>query len=116
MSVTLNSKRLEWRDNLIFAGVDIDTAATHEIVAAVTGKTIYVYKLALRLNDSNTLTIQSGASAIDGMGDFVYGASGNFVYEDDTGRFPLPCTKGEAFQITLGSANGVVGGVWYTQE
>ena len=110
----MGQKLLEWRGRIQEASVDVATAATHELVAAVSGKTVRVYKIWLRLNAANNVTFKTGTTALHGRLD--YSASGEIIYDDPDGAFPITCTVSQAFNMTLTAAAQVSGRVWYTQD
>jgi len=110
------NRKLGWRDSVQEASIDTATAATLEVIAAVSGKTIRVYKIIAFCNAANTLTLKSGSTNL--MGVLSLGANTGFVLEDpsDDGQYPFTCASGAAFNLVIGSSQQVSGRVWYTQD
>jgi len=112
----MGNRRISWRDIIQETAIDLATAATHEIIAAVTGKTIRVYKIILFCNEDQQVTLLDGSTKLMGQCDFT-GNTG-FVLEDTSDGLMLPftCTASAAFNITLAQAQQTSGRVWYSQD
>lgn len=115
MSIEIGNKRKDWHDSLLMAGVNISTIDDHEIVAAITGKSVYIYRIWLRVDAANDITLKSEGTALDGMGTIDYGTSGEFTYEDSSGQFPIKFPEGQNAEISLSAAQKLSGLVWYAQ-
>ena len=96
------------------AVINVATAATHEIVAAVTGKKIQVRTIALTVGGEVNLTWLSAAVPISGAMDFG-GTSEPRGMCPNLGKYPLETTVSEALQLTLSAAIQVSGWVTYTE-
>jgi hypothetical protein len=110
----MGSRKLDWRGRITEVAVNITTATTTEVIAAVAGKTIRIYKIWLRLNGANNVDLKSATTALAGQ--LQYGNSGEIIYEDHSGNFPISCAAAEAFNLVTSAANGVSGRVWYTRD
>lgn len=97
------------------AVIDFATAATHEIVAAVTGKKIKIVNIMFTVAGETNLTFKSGTTAMSGAMDFG-GTDEPRGMVHHFGDFPLETTSGEAFQITSSGAVQVSGYVTYYTE
>lgn len=87
-----------------------NTAATHEVVAAVTGKRIIVTGYELTAGGTNTVVWKSASTALSGASDVV---SGTRLAQPLTDGFYLATAKGEALNITLSGAQKLAGYVNY---
>lgn len=100
-------------DGLLSATINIATSATHEIVAAVSGQKIYVFRMWWWAGGTVNATIKSGSTAMAGPIALIAQASPGW----DMSETPwFITTAGEAFQITLDAAVQVSGRVHYTQR
>jgi len=100
---------------ILKAIIDFNTAATHEIIAAVSGEVIKIKNIMLTVAGDTNLTFKSAANAISGALDFggtdePRGMVHNFA------DAPLAMTVSEAFQITSSGAVQVSGYVTYYTE
>lgn len=93
--------------------IDVDTIATHMIIAAIVGKKIRVICGNFNCSASNTLTFKSGTTALGRS----YKLSGNdtLVIDRNLPAYFLQTEVGEAFQIELGSAQQVSGSLNYIE-
>lgn len=93
------------------AVISAATAATHSIVAAVTGKVIKVYAINFICSAANTVNFENGTTDITGV--MSFGANGGMAPAVNPPAFLLKTSAGAAFQMTLGSAQQVSGWVSY---
>lgn len=97
------------------AVINFATAATHSIIAAVTGKKIKITNIMLTVAGETNLTFKSATTAISGALDFG-GTDEPRGMVHSLGDFPLETASGEAFQITSSGAVQVSGYVTYYTE
>jgi len=97
------------------AKIDFATAATHEIIAAVTDKKIKIANIMLTVAGETNLTFKSAATAISGALDFG-GTDEPRGMVHSLGDYPLCTETGEAFQITSSGAVQVSGYITYFTE
>lgn len=96
---------------LKFAVVDENTAASNEIVAAVTSKRIRVISFFLVCSAANTVTWQSATAGLTGA--MSLAANGGVSATSETGLFETDA--GEALNLLSGSAQQVSGAVAYIE-
>lgn len=97
---------------LIVVKIDFATAATHEVIAAVTAKKICITNLMLTVAGETNLTFQSNANELSG--DMDFGGTGEprgMVH--NFGDYPLETVAGEAFKIKSSGAVQVSGYITY---
>jgi len=94
------------------AVINIATAATHEIVAAVAGFKISIASIAFTVAGETNLTLCSAATPISGAMDFG-GTNEPRGLTHAPGEHPLQTETGEAFQVVNSSAVQVSGYVTY---
>ncbi|MBA7706351.1 hypothetical protein ES703_115203 [subsurface metagenome] len=99
----------------IVVKIDFATAATHEVVAAVTAKKIKITNLMLTVAGDTNLTFQSDANELSGDMDFG-GTSEPRGMVHSFGEHPLETVAGEAFKIKSSGAVQVSGYVTYYTE
>lgn len=97
------------------AVINIATAATHTIVAAVSGKKISIVALVFTVAGEVNVTLQSNATAISGAMDFG-GTDEPRGIAQVNGNYPLQTNTGEAFKMTLSAAIQVSGYVTYYED
>lgn len=97
------------------AVINVEGAATHEIVAAVAGKKISVRSYAFTVAGDTNITWLSGATAISGPMDFG-GADEPRGISHSPGNYPLETTAGEALKITSSAAILISGHLTYTED
>ncbi|MDP3598608.1 MAG: hypothetical protein Q8S75_16605, partial [Nitrospirota bacterium] len=97
---------------ILEAVINVATAADHDIVAAVAGQVIKVWKLALWSNGDQTLTIKDGATALAGAMDFAQG--GKLVLPKDADPW-FTLSVNSPFRLTITQAAQLSGRVYYTQ-
>ncbi len=102
-------------EDLSVANFDENTAATHEVVAAVAGKRVTVYEVWLTAAASTDVTFQSAATAKIGP---VAMAAGDIIDKPANEIIPfVVCEVAEAFNIVLGTGSArVTGWIRYIQE
>jgi hypothetical protein len=93
------------------AVISAATAATHSIIAAVTGKVIKVYAVHLVCSAANTVNFENGTTDTTGVMSFA--ANGGMTTAVNPPAYLLETAAGAAFQMTLGSAQQVSGWVAY---
>lgn len=93
------------------AVISKNTAATHEIIAAVTGKVIKVYAINIVCSAANTVNFENGTTDTTGVMSFA--ANGGMAAAVNPPAYLLKTAAGAAFQMTLGSAQQVSGWVAY---
>lgn len=96
----------------IVAKIDFSTAATHEVVAAVTAKKIKITNLMLTVGGDTNLTFQSDSNELSGDMDFG-GTNEPRGMVHSFGEHPLETVSGEAFKIKSSGAFQVSGYVTY---
>jgi hypothetical protein len=94
------------------AVINANTAATHEIIAAIPGKIIKIMNLSLTVGGETNLTLKSDTTAISGPMDFG-GESEPRGMVHHFGDFPLCMAEGEAFRIESSGAVQLSGYVTY---
>jgi len=94
------------------AVINIATAATHEIVAAVAGFKISIASIAFTVAGETNLTLCSAATPISGAMDFG-GTNEPRGLTHAPGEYSLQTVAGEAFQIINSAAIQVSGYVTY---
>lgn len=87
-----------------------NTAATHEVVAAVAGKRIIVTGYELTSGGTNTVTWKSASTSLSGASDV---AAGTRLGQPLTDGFYFATAAGEALNITLSGAQKLAGYVNY---
>jgi len=97
------------------AKIDAATAATHELIAAVSGSKISVVSLALTVAGEVNITFLSAATALSGAMDFG-GADEPRGIAHTFGDYPLQTAEGEAFNMLLSGAVQVSGMITYYLE
>jgi len=91
------------------------TAATHELIAAVSGSKISIVSLALTVGGEVNITFLSKATALSGAMDFG-GTDEPRGMTHHFGDCPLQTAEGEAFNMTLSAAVQVSGMITYYLE
>ena len=91
------------------------TAATHELIAAVSGSKISIVSLALTVGGEVNITFLSAATALSGAMDFG-GTDEPRGIAHSFGSCPLQTEEGEAFNMTLSTAVQVSGMLTYYLE
>lgn len=107
-------KHISRRGEMKSAVVNVATAATHAIVAAVTGKKIVIHRMFLVAGGEVAVTPKDGTTAYTGAMTLIKGVP--LVIDDATGFCPFEGTAATAFNLTLGGAVQVSGRVWYTED
>lgn len=97
------------------AVINFATAATHSIIAAVSGKKIKITNIMLTVAGETNLTLKSSTTAISGALDFG-GTDEPRGMAHHLGDHPLETLTGNAFQITSSGAVQVSGYVTYYAE
>lgn len=97
------------------AVISFATAASHSIVAAVTGKKIQLRSVALTVAGETNLTWKSGTTAISGAMDFG-GTDEPRGISHGLGKYPLETVAGEALVLASSGAVQVSGYITYTEE
>lgn len=107
------SSNLAFQDQrLKTAVISAASSGANEIVAAVTGKKIKVWRIMFVTDGAVTVIFKDGTTALSGTMSFA--ANGSLVL-DTTLDDPLyTTTAGNAFVATLGGAVGIRGTIWYT--
>ena len=95
---------------LIPVQIDFNTATDHELVAAIPGKTIYVYRFSFKALGAVSVQFKSGATPLSPL--IAYNAGEGWSEEFDTEAY-FSCAKGEALNVTLSAAQQVVGMLYY---
>lgn len=96
---------------LLFAPITAVTAATAEIVAAVTGKSIYVVGYTLVASGTVTITWKSATTALSGA--MALAAQTTVTAHGTLATPVLGTASGEALNLTLAQAVQVSGHVAY---
>jgi len=94
------------------AKIDAATAATHALIAAVSGAKISVVSLALTVAGDVNITFLSAATALTGAMDFG-GTDEPRGMTHHFGDYPLQTAEGEAFNMLLSAAVQVSGMITY---
>ncbi len=97
------------------AVINIEGAATHEIVAAVAGKKISVRSYAFTVAGDTNITWLSEAAAISGPMDFG-GTDEPRGISHSPGNYPLETAVGAALKITSSAAVLISGHLTYTED
>jgi len=97
------------------AVINENTAASNEIIAAVTGKKICIVNLVFTVGGEIDITLQSAGNALSGAMDFG-GTSEPRGFVSNHGDFPLKTVAGEAFNILMSTAVQLSGYVVYYEE
>lgn len=97
------------------AVIDIATAVTHTVVAAVAGKKIKVCNLMFTVGGEVNITLKSDTDALSGALDFG-GTDEPRGMTHHLGDYPLETATGKAFKITLSAAVQVSGYITYILE
>lgn len=100
---------------ILKAVIDIATATTHSIIAAVSTEKIHICNIMFTVAGEVNVTLKSAGNAITGALDFG-GTDEPRAMVHNFGDFPLICTVSEAFQILLSAAVQVSGYVTYYTE
>lgn len=100
---------------IISEAINFNTAATHEIVAAVTARKIKIVNLMFTVAGETNITLQSDANVLSGALDFG-GTDEPRGMAQHFGDAPLATVEGEAFKITSSGAVQVSGYVTYFTE
>lgn len=100
---------------ILNAVINIATAATHEIIAAVTGRKIKIVCLMFTVAGETNITLQSDTTLKSGALDFG-GTDEPRGMVTHFGIAPLETVSGEAFKMTLSAAVQVSGFVTYFTE
>lgn len=95
--------------------IDESTAATHEIIPAVTGKKICITNLMFTVAGETNITLQSDANVLSGPLD-LGGTDEPRGMVHSFGDNPLKTVAGEAFKITSSGAVQLSGYVTYFTE
>ena len=95
--------------------INFSTAATHSVVAAVTGKKIKITNILLIVAGETNITLLSAATPISGPMD-LGGTAEPRGFCSHFGDTPLETAEGEAFQITSSGAVQVSGCLTYFTE
>jgi len=101
---------------ILKAKIDFNTAATHEIIAAVSGEVIKIKNIMITVDGDTNLTFKSATTAISGALD-LGGTDEPRGMVHNLGDAPLAMTVSEAFQITSSGAGVQVSGyvTYYTE-
>jgi hypothetical protein len=91
---------------------DENTAATHEVLAAVTGRKIQLVRARLRIAGACTITWYSGTSAIVGGTSEPFGSAGYYYFDIHSGS-NIRTAEGEALQLAISAGVQVAGPIWY---
>jgi hypothetical protein len=98
--------------SMLEVAFDEVTAATHEVIAAASGKRHYIYAFWLWANGTVAITPQSAANLLTGPIAMV--AQNQLAREfSATGHPWFTCVAGEAFNVTLAQAIQVSGRFYY---
>lgn len=98
--------------------ISASSSGDNTIVAAVTGKQIWVLKLALISNAAVNAKFQSGASGTDLTGLFYLAANTGFALQQDSGNIACPWFKtatGALLNLNLSSGVAVGGVLTYIE-
>jgi len=106
---------LSGRPTVLQAKIDESTAATHEIIPAVTAKKIKITNIMLTVAGETNLTFQSDANELSGAMDFG-GTDEPRGMVHNFGDCPLETVAGEAFKIKSSGAVQVSGYITYFTE
>jgi len=94
------------------AVIDFATAATHEVVAAVPGKSIRVVSMFFTVGGPCNLTWQSGSTPLTGAMEFA--DSGGMTHESQDGI--MWTTKGEALNLDSDAVVQLSGTITYFER
>jgi hypothetical protein len=94
------------------AVVNVATAASHPIVAAVPGKSIVLLSAFIKVANAQTLTWRSGTTPLTGAMAF---ATSDLMYAVDSESGIVQTVPGEALNLLVGAATQVSGSVTYAE-
>ena len=103
------------RGTILNAVINFATAATHEIITAVTGKKIKIVNLMFTVAGETNITLKSDTTLKSGALDFG-GTDEPRGMAQHFGDAPLETVSGEAFKMTSSGAVQVSGYVTYFTE
>ena len=89
-----------------------NTAATHAVLAAVTGRKIQLVRARLRIEGACTITWYSGTSPIVGGVSEPFAAGGYYYFSIRDGS-NIRTAEGEALQLAISAGVQVAGPIWY---
>ena len=97
-------------NNVLTAEIDISSATTTSVVAAVTGRKVKIYRIFIWSAGTNVVTLLSASTDLSGP--ITFSASGELSL---SGEVPvLCCALSEAFRITTSTTGQISGWVQYT--
>lgn len=97
---------------LLEAVINFSTSGDHDVIAAVAGQVIKIWKLWLWSADDQALTIKDGATALAGAVDLAQGGQ-VLLPKDSDPWFTL--STNSPFRLTTAQAIQLSGRVYYTQ-
>ncbi len=100
---------------VLVKAITFATAATHEVIAAVSGKKVKITNLMLTVAGETNLTFKSNTTALSGALDFG-GTDEPRGMVQHFGDSPLETAEGEAFNITSSGAVQLSGYATYFTE
>jgi hypothetical protein len=95
------------------AHIDVATAATTSIVAAVTGKKIRVTAVTIICAGAQTVTFKSASTALGGA--YSFAANGGMDVDRTPPNWFLETVAGQALQITTTAAQQTSGSINYIE-